>query len=281
MTKIPTLEEMLKAGLHFGHKFSRRHPKMDPYIFTTRNNVHIVNLEETQKKLKEALDFLKETASNGGTVLFVGTKPQALPIIEKYAKECGMPYINERWLGGTLTNFSVIGKLIKKYNDLKDKQEKGELKKYTKREQVMFGKQIEDIGRKVSGVSVLEKTPDVLFVLDVKNEKTAVVEAGKRNIPVVAVCDTNINPRQIEYIIPANDDAISSIEMIVSLVAEAIKEGKASPKPKEEPKKEAEGPVVRDPERKLAEGKESKSKKDKKDDKKSEDKKETSKNNKK
>lgn len=244
MTKIPTLEEMLKAGLHFGHKISKRHPKMDSYIFTSRNNIHIINLEATQEKLKEALEFLKETASTGGTILFIGTKPQALPIIEKYAKECETPYINERWLGGTLTNFSVISKTIKKYNDLKEKQEKGELKKYTKREQVMFGKDIEDMARKVDGIKNLERIPSAIFVLDVKKEKTAVMEAEKKNIPIVAVCDTNVNPRQIKYPIPANDDAISSIEMIVSLVAEAIKEGKANPKPVEtklvETKKEEE-----------------------------------------
>lgn len=229
MTKIPTLEEMLKAGLHFGHKLSRRHPKMDEYIFTTRNNVHIIDLQKTREKLEEALEFLKETASKGGTVLFVGTKPQAFPIIEKYAKECGAPYINERWLGGTLTNFSVVYKTIKKYNDLVEKQKPGELKKYTKREQVMFGKQIEDMERKIGGIKDLLKIPDVLFVSDVKQEKTAVIEAKKRNIPVVAICDTNINPHGIQHVIPANDDAISSIEMIVSLVAAAIKEGKANP----------------------------------------------------
>lgn len=229
MSKIPTLEEMLKAGLHFGHHVSKRHPKMDPYIFTARNNISIINLELTQEKLKEALDFLRETASKGGTVLFVSTKPQALPIIEKYAKECEMPYINERWLGGTLTNFSVIRKTIKKYNDLRDQQEKGELEKYTKRERVMFSKQIEDIARRVDGMKGITKSPDVVFILDVKHEKTAMLEALKKHIPVVAVCDTNVNPRNIEYIIPANDDAISSVEMIVSLVAEAIKEGKANP----------------------------------------------------
>ncbi|MEA3272741.1 MAG: 30S ribosomal protein S2 [Patescibacteria group bacterium] len=229
MIKIPTLEEMLKAGLHFGHKLSRRYPKMNEYIFTSRNSVHIIDLEKTQEKLKEALEFLQETASNGGTVLFIGTKPQALPIVEKYAKECGMPYINERWLGGTITNFSVVSKSIKKYNDLVEKQKTGELKKYTKREQVMFGKEIEDMARKVDGIKNLQKTPDILFVLDIKNEKTAVTEAGKKNIPIVAVCDTNVNPDKVQYVIPANDDAISSIEMIVGLVAEAVKEGKANP----------------------------------------------------
>jgi small subunit ribosomal protein S2 len=229
MFKIPSLEEMLKAGMHFGHKNSRRHPKMDQFIFTTKNTINIIDVEKTQVKLEEALNFLKDTASKGGVILFVGTKAQALPVMEKYAKECGMPYINEHWIGGIITNFSVIGKLIRKYNDLREKREKGELQKYTKWEQMMFDKEIADMARKVDGISTLRKNPDALFVVDIKNERTAVDEAVKRNIPIVAVCDTNVNPKPVSYVIPANDDAVGSIEIIAGLAAEAIKEGKANP----------------------------------------------------
>lgn len=229
MFKIPSLEEMLKAGMHFGHKNSRRHPKMDPFIFTTKNTINIIDLEKTQPKLEEALNYLKDVASNGGVILFVGTKAQALSVVEKYAKECEMPYINEHWLGGIITNFAVIGKLIGKYNDLRAKREKGELQKYTKWEQLMFDKEIIDMARKVDGISTLKKNPDALFVVDIKNERTAVNEAVKKNIPIVAICDTNVNPKQVTYMIPANDDAVGSIEIIVGLVSEAIKEGKANP----------------------------------------------------
>lgn len=245
MFKIPSLEEMLKAGMHFGHKNSRRHPKMDPFIFTTKNTINIIDLEKTQKKLEEALNFLKDVASNSGVILFVGTKAQALPAMEKYAKECEMPYINEHWIGGIITNFSVIGKLIKKYNDLREKREKGELQKYTKWEQLMFDKEIADMARKVDGISTLRKNPDALFVVDIKHENTAVNEAVNKNIPVVAICDTNVNPKPVSYVIPANDDARGSIEMVISLVAEAIKEGKANPAKKEdENKKNIHGGLV-------------------------------------
>lgn len=225
MYKIPSLEEMLKAGLHFGHKNSRRHPKMDPFIFTSRNGINIINLEETAKKLEISLNFIKETAAKGGNILFIGTKPQVLPVVTKYAKECGMLFVNERWLGGTLTNFSVISSLIKRYNELRSQQEKGELKKYTKKEQLVLAKKIEDMARKVGGISGMIKVPDVVFVVDIKQEKTAVMEAVRKGIKIVAICDTNVNPRDIDYVIPANDDAVSSVEMIVGLVAEAVKEG--------------------------------------------------------
>ncbi len=238
MPEIPDLLTMLKAGVHFGHKISKRHPKMKPYIFMAKNGFHIINIEETQVKLKEALDFIKKIVSNGGTILFLGTKKQAQAIIVKAAKDCGMPYIKERWLGGTFTNFSSISKLIKKYNDLKEKKANGQLDKYTKKERLEFDQEIEKSERVVGGVANLTKLPDAVFVCDVRKEKTAVAEANKKNVPIVAICDTNVNPDKITYPIPANDDAIKSIELLVNLVAEAVKEGlKEKDKNREEAKK--------------------------------------------
>lgn len=226
MPEIPSLLEMLKSGVHFGHQVSKWHPKMKPFIFTSRNGIHIINLEESQVKLKEALEFVKRNAQNGGVLLFVGSKKQAQGIIEKYAKECEMPYVKERWLGGTMTNFAVISRLIKKFKDLKKKRDAGELEKYTKKEQLGFKREIEDLDKVIGGIENLEKIPDAIFILDIKNEKTAFAEAKKKGVPVVAVCDTNVDPTGVDYMIPANDDATKSIELIVKLIAEAVKEGK-------------------------------------------------------
>ena len=227
MTNIPDLLTMLKSGVHFGHQLSKRHPKMKPFIFMSKNGFHIIDLEQTQVKLSEALDFVKTIAANGGTVLFLGTKKQAQPIIIKAAKACGMPYITERWLGGTLTNFAAISKVINKYRRLKEQKVKGELAKYTKKEQLEFDKETSKLEKMVGGIQELNKIPEAIFICDVKREKTAVSEASRKNVPIVALCDTNANPTNIAYPIPANDDAIKSIELITILVAEAITEGKS------------------------------------------------------
>ncbi|MFA5358441.1 MAG: 30S ribosomal protein S2 [Patescibacteria group bacterium] len=226
MPKLPSLEEMLKTGMHFGHKTGKWHPKMESYIFAERNGVHVVDLEKTLVKLEEALNFIKNTVASGGVVLFVGTKDQAKPIIEKYAKECGMPYINQRWLGGTLTNFPIILKLTKKYKDMRVKQETGGFKGYTKKEQLDFQNEIENLDMRVGGIAEVKKVPEAIFIVDIMREKTALTEAVKRHVPVVAICDTNVNPEKVTYPIPANDDATKGIEMITALVAEAVKEGK-------------------------------------------------------
>lgn len=225
MPEIPDLLTMLKSGVHFGHQLSRRHPKMEPYIFTAKSGVSIINLEITQEKLVEALAFTRKIVANGGTILFLGTKRQAQPIITKYAKECGMPYITERWLGGTFTNFNEIRKLIRKFTSLKKKKETGELDKYTKKEKLEFEHEIENLEKMVGGIESLSKIPDAVFICGLKKEKTAVAEANKKNIPIVATCDTNDNPNLITYPIPANDDAIKSIELIVNLICQAVKEG--------------------------------------------------------
>lgn len=227
MAKMPTLLEMLKAGVHFGHQSSRWHPKMAPFIYGERSGVHIIDIEKTQTQIEKAMTFVTETAARGGSIVFVGTKRQAQPIVEAFAKEAGMPYINTRWLGGTLTNFAQIQKLIRHYLDLKDKMAKGELKKYTKLEQLQFSREIEELDEKIGGLSTLTKLPDALFILDARHEKTAVREATTMGVTMVALVDSNVNPRGIRYVIPGNDDAIGSLEMVTKLIAEAIKEGKA------------------------------------------------------
>ncbi|KKW30418.1 MAG: 30S ribosomal protein S2 [Candidatus Uhrbacteria bacterium GW2011_GWD2_52_7] len=225
--QIPSVIELLKAGVHFGHQSSRWHPKMKPFIFGSRGGVHIIDVEKTQDQLANTLNFVTETAARGGSIVFVGTKRQAQSIVEKYAKEAGMPYINTRWLGGTLTNFGQVQRLIRHYLDLKDKMGKGELKKYTKLEQLQFSREIEELDGKIGGLSTLTRLPDALFIVDARMEKTAVREATTMGVPMLALVDSNVNPTGIKYVIPGNDDAVGSIEMVTKLVAEAVKEGKA------------------------------------------------------
>jgi small subunit ribosomal protein S2 len=225
--KMPTILELLKAGVHFGHQKGRWHPKMKEYIFTERGGVHVIDLEKTVKKLEEATNFLRNTAQKGGVVLFIGTKKQGQAILKKHAESVGIPYITERWIGGLFTNFPQVGKLIKKYKKLREEKESGALAKYTKKEQVDFQKESDKLQRFVGGLGDMRRIPDAVFVLDAKKEKTAIVEARKKGVPVVGFCDTNINPELLDYPIPANDDAVKSIELITKLVAEAVSEGKA------------------------------------------------------
>lgn len=226
MPKIPTLVEMLQSGMHFGHQASRWHPKMKQYIFGERGGIHIINLEVTAKKLAEALDYISGVAAKGGTVMLVGTKRQAQDIIKQVAAETGMPSVTRRWLGGTLTNFGEIMRLTKHYRDLKSQRESGELLKYTKKEQLEFNREIEDLERKVGGISNLMRMPDAVFILDVKTEKTAFDEAKRVGVPIIALVDTNVNPDGVAWPIPANDDALKAIEMVMRLIGEAIREGK-------------------------------------------------------
>jgi len=226
MSKVPTLVEMLEAGVHFGHRTSKWHPKMKKFLFGSRQGIHIINLEETQKSLEEALAFCKQTTARGGVILFVGTKKQASSLVEAAAKEAGMPYITRRWLGGTLTNFSIIAQLLKKFKELKRKQEKGELVKYTKLEQLKFSEQIKMLDDKIGGIQDMNRIPDVVFIQDIHKDKTAIAEAIRRGIKVVAMCDSNVNPLHVDYPIPANDDAVKSIALIVGMVGQACKQGK-------------------------------------------------------
>jgi len=227
MPKLPSILELLQAGVHFGHQSSRWHPKMKPYIFGTRNGIHVINLEQTLVKLGQALDYVRDTAARGGVILFLGSKRQARDIIKTYAEDCGMPYVSGRWLGGTLTNYAEVIKLVKRYNDLKAQMATGGLAKYTKKEQSNFAKDLEDLESKVGGIQKIVRPPDALFVIDLKKEKTAVAEAQARKIPIVALVDTNVNPEDVAYAIPSNDDAVKTIELMTRLVSEAVKEGLA------------------------------------------------------
>ena len=226
MAKLPTILEMLQSGVHFGHQISRWHPKMKPFIYGTRNNVHIVNLEKTAEQLTQSCDFMQKVVSTGGTILFLGTKNQVKPILEREAKRCGMPYISEHWIGGFLTNFPIVIKLAKKYKDLVRRKEAGELVKYTKKEQLDFEKEINKLQLMVFGIKDLEKLPEAIFVWDVKSEKTAVKEARVKKVPIIGICDTNTNPEGIDYIIPCNDDATKAIELIITFIANCILEAK-------------------------------------------------------
>jgi len=227
MTKIPDVLEMLKAGVHFGHLSSRWHPKMQPYIYGIRNGVHIIDLEKTALKLQEAQDFIKKIVSNNGTILFLGTKKQIQSVIEKEATRAGVPYIKGRWIGGFLTNFSIVIKLAKKYKDLVRRRDAGELNKYTKKEQLNFEKEIAKLESMVYGVKDVERIPDAIFVWDVKTEKTAIKEARMKNVPVIGICDTNTNPEGIDYVIPCNDDATKAVNLIISYIADCVIEAKS------------------------------------------------------
>ena len=224
--KTPSIIEMLQAGVHFGHQKFRWHPKMAEYIFTERHGVHIIDLQKTQVQLEKVLPEVKQMAADGKQILFVSTKPQAREVVKKAAQECGMPYLTDRWLGGMLTNFPEIKKLIKKYNSLKEQQANGELEKYTKKERVTIGKDIEKMDTYLAGICNVTKIPEAIFVPAVQREKTAVVEAGRTGVTVVGICDTNANQTRVNHVIPANDDAVRAIELMVNTVRDAIIEGK-------------------------------------------------------
>lgn len=228
MSNVPTIEEMLKAGMHFGHRTSKWHPKMKPFIFSERNGVHIIDLLQSRVMLQDALQFMKKFAQENKTILFVGTKMQVKKPLKAMAEEIGMPYVSEKWMGGTLTNFPVIKKMIRKYQDLLKDQQTGKLSKYTKKEQLEFSRETAKLVLKVGGLTNLVKLPDAVFIWDVKVEKTAVMEAIKKNIPIIAICDTNTDPTHISYPIPSNDDATKTIKLLLNVIKTSVDEGKTS-----------------------------------------------------
>ncbi len=225
MPNIPSIQELLAAGVHFGHQESRWHPKTKPYLFGVRNGIHIIDLEQTQTLLQETLEWTRDLVARGGTILFLGTKRQARSIVKKYAEACGMPYVSNRWLGGTLTNFPVVYSLVKHFLDLRAQKASGELAKYTKKEQSDFAKEIEELEDQVGGIEAMNRIPDAIFVIDIRKEKTAVAEAQVKKVPVVGLLDTNINPALLAHLIPSNDDAVKTIELMTKLMSEAVKEG--------------------------------------------------------
>ena len=227
--KEVSLLELLKSGAHFGHTTSRWNPKMKPYIYTVRNNIHILDLEKTKKSLAKAMDFAKQSASKGGSILFVGTKRQSKEIIKRTAESCGMPFINVRWLGGTFTNFRTIQKTIRKLERLEGLKAAGELEsKYTKKERLLIEREIEKMKKLFEGIQNMKKLPDAIFVTDVKHDDIAVKESHKSKIKVIGLVDTNSNPEGLEYAIPCNDDATKAIELMCGAIAEAINEGRSS-----------------------------------------------------
>ncbi len=223
---LPSAQEMLEAGVHFGHKTSRWHPKMEQYIFTTKGDVHIFDLEKTLEKLGEALNFMKRVMVKGGIILFVGTKPVARKFIKEAAQTLNLPYATERWLGGTLTNFKTITKRLQYYRDLTEQQATGGWDKYIKKERVQLQKKLTKLQGQLEGIKNLIKLPEALFVADVKENNLAVREAKKMKIPVIAICDTNVDPSLADYVIPANDDASSSLKILTNTIVNNLKDVK-------------------------------------------------------
>ena len=219
--KIDT-EEMARLGVHFGHRTSRINPKMQPYLFGIRNTVHIIDLEKTREKLIEALEFIQKLVSEDKILLLVGTKIQVKDLVKKTAEECKLPYVNERWLGGTFTNFGTILKRIEHFKDLEKKKATGELEKYTKKERAKFDQELQDLEKKFGGIKDLTRLPDAVFVCDMIKDKLAVKEARMKGIKVIGICDTNTDPTLADLPIPANDDAISSVKYILEKVKETI-----------------------------------------------------------
>lgn len=215
-------EKMFKLGVHFGHFHSKKHPKMNPYIYGIRNNVDIIDLEETKKLLEKTLDYLKGKKKEDALILFVGTKVSARDIIKNLAAKAKAPYVTERWLGGTLTNFEVIKKRIDYLKEMEDKKKNGELEKYTKKEKLRIDKDMERTERKLGGLRILEKLPDIMFIVDPGREKHAVEEAIKKKIPIVSICDTDSNPSFSDYFIPANDDGSVSLNYILQKVEKVL-----------------------------------------------------------
>ncbi|QQY80707.1 30S ribosomal protein S2 [Keratinibaculum paraultunense] len=223
---VVTMKSLLEAGVHFGHQTRRWNPKMAEYIFTERNGIYIIDLQKTVKKVEEAYEFLKNVAANGGEVLFVGTKKQAQEAIETEAKRCGMYYVNQRWLGGMLTNYRTIRKRIDRLHELEKMEEDGIFDVLPKKEVIQLRHERDRLEKFLSGIKNMDRLPDALYVVDPRKEKIAVNEARILGIPVVAIVDTNCDPDEIDYVIPGNDDAIRAVKLLTETMANAILEGK-------------------------------------------------------
>ncbi len=225
-TKIPTMEELLEAGVHFGHQVRRGNPKMKKYIYGERDGVHILDLAQSEEKLKEATQAAFELGKSGKILLLVGTKKQARELVEGLAKEFDMPYLSSKWVGGFLTNFEELRKQTKKLNDLKAEKEKGDLSRYTKKEQLLIARKLEKFEKVLGGVAHLEKIPDAMFIIDAPSEMTAVREGLRVGIPMLGFADTNADPTLLDFPIPANDDGIKAITLVTETVIRAYGEGK-------------------------------------------------------
>ena len=225
---VISMKQLLEAGVHFGHQMRRWDPRMKPYIFTDRNNIYIIDLQQTVKLVEVAYSFIREISSNGGNVLFVGTKKQAQDSIKNESERCGMYYINYRWLGGTLTNFDTIRKRVKRLHELEEMENNKMFEVLPKKEVISLKREKEKLEKVLTGIKDMEKLPSAIFIVDPKKEKIAVAEAIKLSIPIVAIVDTNCNPEEIDYVIPGNDDAIRAVKLLSSVIADAVIEGKKS-----------------------------------------------------
>ena len=223
---VISMKALLETGVHFGHRTRRWDPKMKPFIFTERNGIHILDLQQTIVNLRNVYDLVRDTVADGGTILFVGTKRQAQETIAREAGRAHLPYVNTRWLGGTLTNWSTIRQRIKYLDQLEKRQAAGEFDALKKKERLQLEREIEKLSERLGGIRIMDALPDLLFVVDIINEETAVREANKLGIPVIAMVDTNCNPDPIDYVIPSNDDAIRAIKLIAGKLADAAIEGR-------------------------------------------------------
>ncbi len=225
---VISMKQLLEAGVHFGHQMRRWDPRMKTYIFTERNNIYIIDLQQTVKLVEVAYDFIREISGNGGNILFVGTKKQAQEAIKNEAERCGMFYVNYRWLGGILTNFNTIRKRVKRLHELEEMENNNMFEVLPKKEVISLKREKEKLEKILSGIKDMEELPAAIFIIDPKKENIAVAEANKLSIPIVAIVDTNCNPEEIDYVIPGNDDAIRAVKLISSVVADAVIEGKKS-----------------------------------------------------
>jgi small subunit ribosomal protein S2 len=223
---VVSMKQLLEAGVHFGHQTRRWNPKMKRFIFGERNGIYIIDLQQTLARIEAAYRFVRDVSAEGGSVLFVGTKKQAQEPIEQYADKCGMPYVNERWLGGMLTNYQTMNKRVAKMLELERQRDSGEFAAMPKKEALMKSRELDKLDRYLGGIRSMERLPQAVFVLDTKKEHIAVTEASKLGIPIVAVVDTNCDPDVIDYVIPGNDDAIRSGTLLCRVIADAVLEGK-------------------------------------------------------
>ncbi|QNO16448.1 30S ribosomal protein S2 [Alkalicella caledoniensis] len=222
---IISMKQLLEAGVHFGHQTRRWNPKMAPYIFTERNGIYVIDLQKTVGKIDEAYNFVKEVASEGGKILFVGTKKQAQEAVASEAARAGMFHVNQRWLGGMLTNFDTIGKRVKRLRELEKMEEEGTFEVLPKKEVIKLRLEMEKLNKYLAGIKDMPGIPDAIFIVDPRKERIAVAEAKKLGIPIIAIVDTNCDPDEIDYVIPGNDDAIRAVSLITSKIADAILEG--------------------------------------------------------
>jgi small subunit ribosomal protein S2 len=245
---VISMKALLETGVHFGHRTRKWNPRMKPYIFTERNGIHIIDLQQTLNALETAYALIRDTVAAGGSLLFVGTKRQAQETIQAEAERCGMPYVNARWLGGTLTNWRTIRSRIDELAELERRRDTGDLERLTKKEAMMIGREIERLQDRLGGIREMRALPKLLFVVDVRREEAAVHEANVLHIPVIALVDTNCDPGGIDYVVPSNDDAIRAIKLLAAKIADAVLEGKALRK--DEGIEEAEEAAGARPERK-------------------------------